>query len=154
MRTLYLALILIISSNFSYAKSNNTKKNKNHKLCYGEFIDKYGIDDTSIAIINIFFDNREELGKGQMSFLPISAIVTTVAPPIGISLMAVSSPFFVNGWITCNKYSKKKLVKTLNNYQNKNILSDDVKKKVTHIIQDKEEIYIEDILEDEYNLSN
>ncbi len=117
------------------------QKIKKQHLTYLEYINKYGNDKTSITIINIFFDKRDNCGIGKMSFLPLSASITIVAPPIGAGLMVVSSPLFISGLITRNKYSHKKLLKTLQDYQSNQVLSNQLKKKVRKIHRIEEEIH-------------
>ncbi len=130
------SLVALISIN-----GFSRQKIKKQHLTYLEYINEYGNDKTSITIINIFFQKREYAGIGKMSFLPLSASVTAVAPPIGIGLMAVSSPLFVSGIITRNKYSHKNLLKALNEYRSNKSLSKNLKKKVIRIHIIEEEIH-------------
>lgn len=147
MKNLYLIAVVILLANNCFAKSNKVKKEEKNKLSYEEYIDQYGIDDTSVAIINIFFDKRENSGNGQMSFLPITTAVAVIVPPIGVTLMAVSTPLFINGLIVHKKYSRKNLTKALEDYQNKNILSDKYKKRVIDFLEVQQEIYNEELAE-------
>lgn len=149
MKHLLLILSILLFSQFSEARKPISKKL--HKLSYDEFMYAYGTDDTSIAIINIYFDKRDYSATGQMSFLPISTIVAIVIPPIGVGLMVISSPLFINGLLTSNKYSRKKLLKILNNYKDGDILSNRNKKKIVQEIKAQQEIYYEDLLEARYN---
>ena len=83
-KKLLLVSILIGAQLFAVAGDNNKSKSvknnkqvkakKEHKLNYDEFVNKYGSDDTSLAVIEIFFDKRENAAKGQMSFLPLSIL--------------------------------------------------------------------------------
>ena len=143
--------LILISAIFLSSSYYNAQENKPKKLSYEQYIIQYGTDDTSIAIIDIFFDKRENSGAGQMSFLPLSSAVIIVSPPVGIGLMAISSPLFVNGLIISNKYSHKNLLKTLISYQNENILSRHNRKMVANLIQIQEDMRIEDLLEARYN---
>jgi hypothetical protein len=148
MKNLFLISIIILLSNNCFAQKNHSENNKVHKLSYEEYINQYGSDDTSKAIIDLFFDKRELNAAGKMSFLPLSVVVTVVVPPIGIGLMTISSPLFISGIITREKYNHKNLIKTLDNYQNNNLLSANIKKKVGQLMEAQEVIYNEELAED------
>lgn len=148
MKNLFLISIIILLSNNCFAKKKSANNNNTHKLSYEEYMNQYGTDDTSKAIIEFFFDKREYCAAGKMSFLPLSAAVTVVVPPIGIGLMVVSSPLFISGIITRSRYNHKNLLKTLDNYQNNNFLSANIKKKVGQLMEAQEEIYNEELAED------
>lgn len=130
-----------------YPNNRSPFNYKVYKLSYEEYINHYGTNDTTRAIINIFFDKQNNLSGGQMSFLPISAAVTVVIPPIGIGLMTISSPLFVSGLITQRKYSRKRLLKTLQNYQNQDFLSKRLKTKINRTIQAENKIQEEQLSE-------
>jgi hypothetical protein len=136
-------LIIIIASfiicSTCFAGKKVAKKMNSEKLCYQDYIDQYGINDTSKAIINFYFDKRELSAAGKMSFLPLSMVLAIVVPPIGLGLMAISSPLFVSGVITRKKYNNKNLIKELNNYNVNNILSK--KMKIIVYILEEEKIY-------------
>ena len=146
-KNLFLIVVVILLSNNCFAKNNKVKKENEVKLSYEEYINQYGVDDTSIAIINIFFDKRENSGVGQMSILPISTAIAVAVPPIGVTLMALSTPLFINGMLVHKKYSHKNLIKTLEDYQNKNILSDKNKERVIDFLEVQQEIYDEELVE-------
>ncbi len=151
MKTISLIFTLLLFSYFSLAQ--DYVLDKKHKLSYQEFMNLYGTDDTSKAIIEIYFDKRDYSATGQISFLPISSIVAVIVPPLGISLMAISSPLFVNGLLISNKYSRKKLLKALNNYQNDSILSNRNKKMVVKQLIAQQENYNYDLLEARHHSS-
>ena len=88
-------------------------------------------------MINIYFDKRYTASIGQLSFLPITTAVTFFIPPIGVVLMAVSSPLYVNGAIKLKKYSQKNMIKTLNNYRDNQILSEKIRNKVANFLIDE-----------------
>ncbi len=136
MKNLLLIPIILIMTNSVSAEKNRSEK-KQARLDYEECIQLYGVDDTSIAIINIYFDKRYTAGVGQLSFLPITTALTFFTPPIGVVLMVVSSPMYVNGAIKFNKYSQKNMIKTLNNYRDNQILSDKIRDKVLDFIMDE-----------------
>lgn len=132
---LLIPIILIMTNSVSAEKTRSEKKQA--RLDYEECIQLYGVDDTSIAIINIYFDKRYSAGVGQLSFLPTTAAITFFNPPIGIVLMAASSPLYINGIIKYKKYSQKNMIKTLNNYRDNQILSDKIRDKVLDFIMDE-----------------
>jgi hypothetical protein len=141
---LILAITLLISSNcFSQEKKLETKRF--HKLNYEQYISHYGVDDTSIAIIDIYFDKRRNNAGGKMSFLPLTAGIAVITPPLGVSLIAISSPLFVSGLITRQKYSRKNLLKALIKYQNKNVIAVNLKQRVDTYLEIEEEIYQEEL---------
>ncbi len=122
-----------------------TKKQKNIvKHSYEEYVDLYGKNDTSRAIIELFFDKREMNAGAKMSFLPVSLGVTVVVPPIGVALVAVSTPLFVSGLITKRRYNHKNLTAVLNAYNKDGVLPRRMKKIVKQIL------YAENEIEGEY----
>ncbi len=142
-------LFAIAGNNSKSAKKNKqVKANKEHKLNYDEFVSKYGADDTSLAVIEIFFDKRENAAKGQMSFLPLSTAIAVIIPPLGVGLMAVSTPIFINGLIVNQKYNRRKLKNILDEYQSTNELPVKLQNKVNDFIEDEQEYerYYEDKL--------
>jgi len=122
MKNLLLISIIVLSSGHCFSQHQKENK-KDHQLNYEEFITHYGVDDTSIAIINIFYDKRQNCAGGKMSFLSLSAGIALLNPPIGVGLLAISSPLFVSGAITHVKYNRKHLLSALVNYQNEKILT-------------------------------
>lgn len=149
MKNLILIPIILLMTNSVSAEKNRSEKNKSTYLDYAECIQLYGVDDTSIAIINIYFDKRYSAGVGQMSLLPVTAALTVFTPPIGVVLMAASSPLYINGIVKFNKYSQKNMIKTLNNYRDNNILSDKIRFKVVEFIMD-EKIKNDELLEENF----
>ncbi|MBL1233314.1 MAG: hypothetical protein CMD31_09820 [Flavobacteriales bacterium] len=158
MKKLILVSILVSVQLFVVAGNNNKSKSaknnkqikakKEHKLNYDEFVNQYGANDTSLAVIEIFFDKRENSAKGQMSFLPLSTAVAVIIPPIGIGLMAASTPLFINGLIVNQKYNRRKLKNILDEYQSTNELPIKLQNKVNDFIEDEQEYerYYEDKL--------
>lgn len=142
MKKIYLIPIILLMTNSVSAEKTRSEKKENQKtvqLNYDECIQHYGVDDTSIAIINIYFDKRYNAGVGQLSFLPVTAALTIIAPPIGATLLIVSSPLYANGIIKFSKYSQKNMIKTLNNYHNNNVLAEKMREKVSNYLFDKDE---------------
>ncbi len=109
-------LFICFSTTLGFANSDSTKV-KARKLTYSDFLGKYSINDTSAAVIEIFFDKKDNNAKGQMSFLPVTAGVFLIFPVIGAGLSVVSVPLFINGSYTLYKYRKKKLFNVLTNYK-------------------------------------
>lgn len=89
------AFILLSNTNFVYANSND---NNSNLLSYNDYISTYGVNETSVAIIDIFFDNQST----KTSYLPS----------------------------TSTKYNNKNLLKALDEYLNKNIIENDLKKEL------------------------
>ena len=148
MKKILLLSVIILIGNAVSAKKHKSEKNITTKqLSYDEYIQQYGTDDTSKAIIELYFDKRENCGAGQMSFLPVTAAVAVVVPPLGIGLMTISSPLFVNGVVTMNRYSHKNMVKALNNYHTNKTMSRSIKKKVINLMIAEEEIRNEEMAE-------
>ena len=98
--------------------------NKPWNISQQQFLAEYGKDDTSKAIINYYFKNHKLLRKGLNFFIPASALTS------GIALSGTNSPgkaIFIFIAIIIDdltlaiigrmaKYSRKKLLKTLDNY--------------------------------------
>ena len=126
-------------------KVNCCKANKQEQISYEEFINHYGIDDTSLAIIDIYFDKRENSAAGRMTMIPVAAAITLINAPIGVGLMAISTPIALSGVYTRIKYNRTHLVKTLVNYQNENILTANLKHKVLAYLTVKEELKQEEL---------
>lgn len=150
MKKILITSVLVLITLVTYSQSpDTTRDNKSYKLSYEEFQNQYGTDDTSAALIDLFFSKRDEKAFGQMSMLPLSTAVTVVMPPVGIYLMAVSSPIFVNGLIVQLKYSRKKLLAALNGYHQHNMLADNYTQKVVALIELSRENEAEEALQAE-----
>ncbi len=104
------------------------EKIKYRKLDYNDF-SKLSINDTSAVIIDIFFDKKNNMALGQMSFLPITVAVFIISPQISVGLTAISFPFFLNGSYMLIKYRKKKLYMVLTEYAATKTLPNWVRKK-------------------------
>ncbi len=144
MKNLLLISIIVLSSGYCFSQHEKENK-KDYQLNYEEFITHYGVDDTSIAIIDIFFDKRQNCAGGKMSFLSLSAGIALLNAPIGIGLMAVSTPLYVSGTITRIKYNRKHLLETLINYQNESVLTVNLKQRVVTYLELENEIHQEEI---------
>ncbi|MCB0401122.1 MAG: hypothetical protein KDD41_03500 [Flavobacteriales bacterium] len=91
------------------------EKVKYRKLEYMDFKNEFGSNDTVLAVVDIYFDKRENAAYGEMSFLPITAGLTILPQTriIGVATSAVALPIFLHGCYTLMKFKKKRLYKTL-----------------------------------------
>ncbi len=123
------SFLLIGFSCFTQSNSNNTKA---RKLTYSDFTAEFGINDTANAIIDIFFDKRENAALGEMSFLPISLVLAVIPQTriVGVGTAIISLPLFAHGLYTLLKFRKKKLVLILLEYKSTKELPNWVRKKV------------------------
>lgn len=135
-------VILIFLCCLIYSTSYGNKeyeKIKFRKLSYTDF-KKLSINDTSDAIVDLFFRKKDNAVFDQMSLLPISIILTFIPPIhfVGIATGAISVPLFLNGSFVLVKYRKKKLYNVLMEYQKTNQLPKWVRKKTNRILGDYE----------------
>lgn len=130
MKKLISLLSFVIIVNTCFAKKLTDKIKKEEKVSYNDYMLKYGENDTTAAIISVFYDKRENSGAGQMSFLPITGSLCIVSPPIGISLSIITAPIFLNGFITYKRHNNKNLEIVLNNYLANGYLSKRLKRRV------------------------
>lgn len=122
---LFLSLIIYFSS---FSQAEEGKKIKYRKLDYNDF-GKLSINDTSAVIIDVFFDKKDNAALGQMSFLPVTAAIFIISPPISVGLTMISFPLFLHGNYLLVKYRKKKLYAILINYKETKQLPKWVRKK-------------------------
>lgn len=103
---------------FICLSSFGQEKIKYRKLEYRDFKNEFGFNDTALAVMDIYFDKKENSAYGQMSFLPITTAIIFIPHMKGIGIMttAVSLPFFIHGSYILVKYRKKKLYKVLTVY--------------------------------------
>ena len=134
-------IIFTLCSLLSLSFFSQEEKIKYRKLEYTDFT-KLSINDTSLVIIDIFFDKKDNAGLAQMSFLPITAalIVIPLTKPIGVVLTTISLPLFTNGSYMMLKYRNKKLHMVLTEYKKSNTLPKWVRKKAN-----KHLFYIEEL---------
>ena len=121
-----LIIVCCLMSLSSFSQAN--EKIKYRKLDYNDF-KKLSINDTSLAIIDIFYDKKDNAALGQMSFLPITLGIFIISPPISAGLTTISFPLFLNGSYMLIKYRKKKLYSVLTVYKETNMLPKWVRKK-------------------------
>ncbi|PCJ28074.1 MAG: hypothetical protein COA97_02015 [Flavobacteriales bacterium] len=137
--------IFLISISCLLTLDGFAKKEKTPKPSYEEYINQYGIDDTSIAIIELFFEKRNYSAPGKMSFLPVAAGVTAIVPPIGLGLAVITAPLFLSGLLTRHKYSHKNLLIALQNYNKSNVFSNNFKNKIAQQIKMSKTIHNQEI---------
>ncbi len=125
-----LSIPIIILSLTIYAKKPKTYPSKISEYNYFDFMDKYGENDTSAAIIDLFLNKRNEQGVAEMSFFPITSSIAIIAPPIGIPLTLIYSPIAIHGCFLRVKYSKKRLEKTLKKYNKGERINKHLTKKI------------------------
>jgi len=133
MKNLLLILFVLISS-ICFAGKKYSNKGSTRTHSYKEYVDLYGENDTSRALIELFFDKREFCAGGKMSFLPLSLGVVLLSPPLGIGLMVLSTPLFISGIVTRKKYNHKNLQKFLSQYNKNGKLSKKLDRQVKLIL--------------------
>jgi len=133
MKKLIIILIVFAFSN-SFGAKKHSKKESNLKHSYEEYVDLYGRNDTSRAIIELFFDKREFSAAGKMSFLPLTLGLTLIVPPIGIGLTGITSPLFISGIITRKRYNHKNLMAVLEQYNKNGEIPKRIKKRLKFIL--------------------
>jgi hypothetical protein len=131
--------ILLSLSSFSQEED----KIKYRKLVYADFL-KHSINDTSEAIIDIYFDKKYNYGIGQMSLLPINLITYFISPPLATGLAFITVPLFINGSRVLIKYRNKKLVMVLNEYKATGHLPKGLRKIAIRELEAKELMHPED----------
>ena len=128
MEKISLIIICSLISLFSFSQEN--EKIKYRKLEYNDFT-KLSINDTSAVIIDVFFDKKDNSAISQMSFFPITALLTVIpiTTVIGAGTSLISFPLFLNGSYMLVKYRKKKLYMVLTEYAETKTLPKWVRKK-------------------------
>ena len=108
------------------------EKIKYRKLEYVDFKNEFGINDTAMAVMDIYFEKKESAAYGEMSFLPITAGLTLIPQTriIGLATSAIALPIFLHGTYTLVKFSKRNLYKKLSDYKTSNQLPKWIQKKV------------------------
>lgn len=135
-----LVFFCLFFSLFSYGEDD---KIKYRKLNYNDF-KKLSINDTSAAVIDLFFDKKDNAIFNQMSLLPLTAILIAIPPTqfVGIGSLALSGPLFLHGGYTLIKYRKKKLHDILTEYKKSKELPNWVRKKTNKILENYEILQI------------
>lgn len=138
MKTIFTITAILLISNICLSQKNIIKKSNSEQLSFDDYIENYGLNDTSIAIIEIYFDHQNRLGAGLISFLPLTATITIVSPPIGLALMAITSPMVVKGVVSYGKFRNKNLVNALQDYQYNDYIANNLKNKLKNYFDKKE----------------
>lgn len=129
-----LAVLTISLSSFS----QESKELKVCKYKYENF-KELSINDTSDAVIDLFFRKKESAIYNQMSLLPFSIILVAVPTPaqvVGLGSFVISGPLFINGTYTLVRYRKKKLKKVLIEYKEQGTLPKWVKKRTDKLLNE------------------
>jgi len=127
MKTILTIILIFFGLTMSAQKNYPTKISK---YTYGDFIEKYGTDDTSIAMIDLFLTKRNEQSSTQLSFYPILISLGFIVPPIGVPLTVGYTPVAAHGAFLRIKYSKKRLEKMLIKHHNGEKLGKHLTKKI------------------------
>jgi len=117
-----------------FAQDGNLSTKKIRHFTYSDFMAKYSINDTSAAVIELFFDKKENTALAEMSFLPVTTLVFLVLPKIALGLTIISLPFFIHGSIVLIKYRKKRLQKILMRYKKDLYLPKGLRRKTNKLI--------------------
>tara|TARA_B100000809_G_scaffold265999_1_gene326797 strand:+ start:9119 stop:9553 length:435 start_codon:yes stop_codon:yes gene_type:complete len=136
MRILVYIIALSLFSCTLYAQEKTPQKICKYKV---ENFRALSINDTSDAVIDLFFSKKESAVYNQMSLLPISiilAVVPTPAQVVGLGSFIISGPLFLNGSYTLIRYRKKKLHKILNEYKTNKTLPKWVRKKTNKLLKE------------------
>jgi hypothetical protein len=125
MKTLTLISLLFCSTVF-FANNPKTPPLKISQYNYFDFMDKFALDDTSVVIIDFFLRTHNEKTIGEMSESPLNSTVqaTTSGPSPVVNQLPVHKKYLHL------KYSKKRLAKTLNKYNNGKGVSKSLSKKI------------------------
>ncbi|PKP46145.1 MAG: hypothetical protein CVT95_07465 [Bacteroidetes bacterium HGW-Bacteroidetes-12] len=118
----------------SFYCQSDTSFIKPRNLSFNDFMANYSINDTSAAVIELFFDKKGNNAYTEMAFLPITTALFLISPTIGLGLSVISVPFFIHGTFVLLKYNKKKLKRILVDYKTDNYLPKNIRKKANKII--------------------
>ncbi|PJA06972.1 MAG: hypothetical protein COX70_08435 [Flavobacteriales bacterium CG_4_10_14_0_2_um_filter_32_8] len=118
-----------------FCQTTSVEKINYRKLTYSDFT-KIAVNDTSIAVIDLFFSKKENAMYNQMSLLPLSIVLFAIPPSrlIGVGTAVISVPLFLNGSYTLVKYRKKKLYKVLVDYKKTQTLPQWVRKRANKLL--------------------
>lgn len=133
MKTSYIILVLMFLS-YSLCAQDISKKVCKYK--YEDF-QELSINDTSDAVIDLFYSKKESALYNQMSLLPLSiilAVAPTPAQVVGLGSFILSGPLFLSGSYKLVRYRKKKLKKVLEEYKEHQTLPSSVRKKTNHLL--------------------
>ena len=104
---------------------------KRHKISHQQFLDKYGQDDTARAVIDYFFHEHKKATRGIIPYTLITAGgITLYATAIAggnagtviiigtiiILITVICATFLLGSLVDLVKFSRKRLLKILDNY--------------------------------------
>ena len=144
MRFFFLLIVPIFLSVSVRAEIEEPEKVKPRNISYNDFLKNYANDDTSTAIVELFFEKRTDVGPGQMVFFPLTAALFPISPHLSIGTSLISFPLCVNGARIMVRYRKGKLLKVLNQYNSDKTLPKWVRKKTIRLMQHYENIDLEE----------
>lgn len=137
----FLLLLFILPKNSFGAtgdQTGDTSYNKSHKLSQQEFLDKYGRDDSSRALIKYYFQKRNAAkwvlfygaGTGAVSAIAYALTWAGAGSATGLGAIFViiivlsglftGAIFALTGLLFLLTYSRKKLFRLLKNYHRGN----------------------------------
>lgn len=128
---IFISLISLFQAGLA---QNDTTDLPARKLSFNDFMAYYSINDTSAAVIEFFFDRKETNAITEMMFLPLSAGIFLIAPPLGFGMGLISTPFFIHGTYTLIRFNKKKLKRFLITYNETGYLPKNIRKKANKIL--------------------
>ncbi len=129
MKTILTIILIFFGLTISAQKSKNYPT-KICKYTYADFMNKYGVDDTSEVMIDLFLTKRNVQSSTQLSFYPILISLGFIVPPIGVPLTVGYTPVAAHGGFLRIKYSKRRLEKMLNKHHNGEKLGKHLRKKI------------------------
>jgi ribosomal protein L39E len=136
MKKLFAFIILSTFSFTLYSQDQAPKKIRKYKI---EHFKALSINDTSDAVIDLFYSKKESAIFNQMSLLPLSIVLTVAPTPaqvIGIGSFVISGPLFISGSYKLVRYRKKKLHKVLSEYKTNRTLPKWVRNKTDKLLNE------------------
>lgn len=136
MKSLLIFLTIALYSTSTFSQANITKKISKYK--YEDF-KALSINDTSDAVIDLFFSKKEKAIYNKMSLLPFSIILVAVPSPaqvVGLGSFIISGPLFLSGAHNLIRYRKRKLHHVLIEYDRSKELPHWVRKKVNKLLEE------------------
>ncbi len=131
----FIFFFLILFSTFQVFSNIDSIRVKARKLSYSDFMAKYSKDNTSAALIELFFDKKENVAIGEMSLLPITAIVFIFSPKMGLGTSLISFPIFIHGLSVLIKYRKHRLLNVLVRYNKNGFLAKRLRRKTNKLLK-------------------
>jgi len=136
MKKLFTVIFTLFLSCTLYSQKGISKKVCKYK--YEDF-KELSINDTSDAVIDLFYCKKESGIYDQVPVLPLSIILVVAPPPaqiIGLGSFVISGPLFISGTYKLIRYRKRKLQKTLTEYREHQRLPTWVRKKTDKLLKE------------------